>query len=43
MHNLYANFVRIFGVCKQFSKKLVNDKIYTWDKNGKKLRTRYSK
>ena len=26
MHNLYANFVRILGVCKRFSKDLVNDK-----------------
>ena len=26
MHNLYANFVRIFGVCKRFSKDLVNEK-----------------
>lgn len=26
MHNLYAYFVRILGVCKRFSKDLVNDK-----------------
>ena len=26
MHNLYANFVRILEVCKQYSQDLVNDK-----------------
>jgi hypothetical protein len=26
MHNLFANFVRILGVCKKFSQDLVNDK-----------------
>ena len=26
MHNLYANFVRILGVCKRFSQDLVNEK-----------------
>ena len=26
MHNLYANFVKILGVCKQFAQDLVNEK-----------------
>jgi len=26
MHNLYANFVKIFEICKRFSKKLVNER-----------------
>lgn len=25
MHNLYAKFIKIFEICKQLSKKLVND------------------
>lgn len=25
MHNLYTNIVKILGICKQFSKNLVNE------------------
>lgn len=26
MHNIYANFVKFFMICKDFSKNLVNEK-----------------
>ena len=33
MHNLYANFVRNLGVCKQFLQDLVNEhgNAHSWD------------
>ena len=43
MHNLYANFVRILGVCKRFPQDLVNDKELAEGKRRERVSSEVSK